>query len=364
MQTILYIPIEPISERYTEQWFRKFPEAFREAGYNVRVICGIPLLHDEIKVGTFLDVNSTTYYKWSQLQAISAAFHKGEIENGTIFFFGDIEFWGLEAIRLLADMNGIKVRITGFLHAASYTREDAFAIAAPYQQYTEVGWIASLDKVFVGSEYHKRAVITRRLQPLGAEHLAKRIVVTKNPVFTDEYHDFGNVPKQKKVLLTNRFDHEKRPDETLALFQKLKAAYPDWRFIVTTSRPKIRGNESDYKYLMRLVDFGIVEVKEGLTKEEYHRELAEAYMVVSHSPEENYGYCIAESIHYGCIPLLLQGASHDEFVGRDYLFSTIGTDFIAACRWMNRYEENNPIPLVLDTSGMQNIVRELKTLKV
>lgn len=364
MRTIIVLPIEPLAERYTEQWYRRFPEAFRAAGYDVQVIDGQPLLDNEIKVGAFLDINSTVAYKMSQLQAIAGMFHRREIADGTIFFFGDIEFWGLESVRLMADMNGIKIKMTGFLHAASYTMEDAFAIAAPYQRYTEVGWLAAMDKVFVGSVYHKRAIHTRRLVQVGAEPLGARIKVTGNPLFVDEYHDFGPLKKQKKVLLTNRFDHEKRPVETLRMFHELKCLHPDWEFVVTTGRQKLRGRPEDVAYANKLADIGVITIKEGLTKEQYHRELAESYMMVSHSIEENYGYCIAESIFYGCIPVLREGMSHNELVPPACLFvgDIEGPDVKLASHWMQQFDEPIGLTFALNTNGMQNILNEIASL--
>ncbi len=361
MAPIIYVPIEPLTERYTEQWYRKFPEAFRAAGHTVVIIDGKPLLQNEIKVGAFLDINSTVAYKNSQLQEIARMFHHGEIADGTIFFFGDVEFWGLESVRVMADLNKVRIHMTGFLHAASYTTEDAFAVAAAYQQFTEIGWFAALDKIFVGSLYHKRAVLSRRLVPMHAEYLARKFVVTKNPLFLDEYHDFGLVHKQQKVVLANRFDPEKRPSETLHLFERLKENYPDWEFTVITSRPTMRGSPGDMALLNRLLSERKITVKVGLTKEQYHRELAEAFMVVSHSIEENYGYIVAESIHYGCIPLLRSGLSHDEFVGSHYQFYNNVDAFAKATSWMECFDE--PLePLELDSSGMKNILREIATL--
>src|SRR5271154_5940689 len=171
MTTIYLVPIEPLTERYSESWYRNMPIAFEKAGFNVVVIDGEPLPNDEIKVGTFLDISSTCHYKSTQLQAISKLFHNKKVENGSVFFFADIEFWGIEQVRLLADMNNVQVFLTGFLHAASYTIGDAFEIAAPYQQFTEIGWVAALDKVFVGSEYHKDAFYERRLIPNGCDTL-------------------------------------------------------------------------------------------------------------------------------------------------------------------------------------------------
>jgi glycosyltransferase involved in cell wall biosynthesis len=362
---IWLVPIEPITERYTEQWYRRFPETFKRVGFSVTTIDGVPLLENEIKVGAFLDINSTVHYKMSQLQAIAKLFHNGQIKNGDIFFFGDIEFWGLESVRLMAQMNKVDVKITGFLHAASYTQEDAFAIAAPYQQFTEVGWLAALDKVFVGSLYHKQAFVTRRLGSKG-DALSDKIVVTSNPLFIDEYPSF-DVPKHKKVLLTNRFDHEKRPAKTLKLFTKLKAAFPDWEFVVTTGRPHIRGSNDDMLALNEAVSKGVVIVKAGLTKDQYHRELAEAYMMVSHSIEENYGYCVAEAIHYGCIPIVTRGLSHDELVTPTYQFEYHASpgydasDFDVAAKWMQRFNNGAPT-MKLDLSGMQNIINELLDL--
>ena len=373
MSKIWIFPIEPLTERYTEQWYYKFPQEFAAHGFDVYTVDGQALLENEIKVGAFLDINSTVHYKMTQLQSIASHFHNGRVKDGDIFFFGDIEFWGIESVRLMAQMNNITVRLTGFLHAASYTKEDAFSVAAPYQQYTELGWVAAMDKVFVGSHYHKEAFLERRVDSLGIDRklFADKIVVTQNPLFLDEYHDFGKVEKKKKVLLTNRFDREKRPGLTLELFEHLHKLFPDWEFVVTTGRMKIRGHDEDIRLLQRLEEKGIVTIKAGLTKEQYHRELAESYMMVSHSIEENYGYCIAEAIHYGCIPILTKGLSHDELVTPKYQFdthydeiygSTKGlTDIDVCAHWMQRFGEPQPV-MPLNTSGMQNIINELKTL--
>ena len=173
---LILVPLESLTERYTEQWARHLPVEFANSGYRVQVVEGIPLLDNEIKVGTFLDITSTCHYKAVQLQRISNMFSTGQVEQGASFFFSDIEFWGVEQVRLLARMHGINIKMYGFLHAASYTKDDAFAVAADFQRFTEVGWIAAFDKVFVGSEYHKRAVVNRRLKPLNAVTLADRIV--------------------------------------------------------------------------------------------------------------------------------------------------------------------------------------------
>lgn len=363
---LIIVPIEPLEERYSASWYRNFPELFRAYECSVRVVDG-KALEDTVKVGTFLDINSTVHYKMTQLQEIARMFHAGEVEQDTVFFFGDVEFWGLESVRLLAQMNGVRIKMCGFLHAGSYTKEDAFAIAAPYQKYTEVGWAAALDKVFVGSEYHQETFFKRRLAPLGeqAKQLVTKLIVTKNPLFMNDYpvrRPFAQ--KQKKVLLTNRFDSEKRPGETLSLFQALKAEFPDWEFVITTGRSALeRSNAPDLVRRARALEqAGVVTIKDGLTKDQYHNELSEAAVMVSHSIEENYGYCIAEALLYGVVPLLRRGLSHDEFVEDDLrlLFDTEQSpdnDLMKARNLLRSFgTESWPHPPKLDTSGARSIV--------
>lgn len=318
--TLWYVPIEPFPGRYTESWYHNFPPAFWSHFGSVSVIDGEPLSH-EIRVGTFLDMCSTVHYKASQLQTIARLFDAGQIQHGDVFFFGDIEYWGLESIRLMADMCKVRVGITGFLHAASYTRGDAFAIAAPYQRFTEVGWIASLDEVYVGSHYHKCAVSERRLEAVHAHHLIEKVHDTGNPFFVSDYDrirqelERDTAPRAHRVLFPNRFDSEKNAAASVVLAEQLATEDPSLEILFTTSHATLRSNDASALDLLRGVTDRCpnVKVREGLSKDEYHRLLGTSIAMVSLSLEENFGYCIAESLYYGCIPILPHCASHPEF---------------------------------------------------
>lgn len=312
------IPIEPLTERYTESWYRNIPELFNDIP--TTVIDGQPLVEDDIKVGAFLDINSTVHYKMTQLQKISALFNKGMIKNGDVFFFYDMEFWGLESIRLMADMNKVSIKICAFLHAASYTKGDAFEIASPYQQYTEIGWYKAVDRIFVGSEYHKNIFWERRVLPiLGDEEFSNycnKVIVTTNPIFEQDYCN-TNISwgeKDNTVLLCNRLDKEKGVFDSLRTMETLKREFPDWTFRVCTSRKTLRSNDpSIIDYALQLQKRGIIDIRYGLSKKEYHEELRKAKFVISDSPEESFGICIAETLVYHGVPVLLYGASHPEF---------------------------------------------------
>lgn len=325
---IFLIPLEPLSERYTESWYRHIPEVFRDrfAQDNVVLIDG-SALNDFVDVGTFLDLNSSAHYKSEQLKQIAHLFHKRIVNDGDIFFVFDIQFPGIETIRLLADLQGIKIRLFGFCHASSYTFEDFMSPAGSYLQYFELGWLASFDLIFVGTEYHKRAIIERRIDPLvvseaDRKKMSNKIVVTGNPLFLSDYELIDKrVPKKKQLIISNRFDWEKRPNLSLDFCYLLKRRVPDLRIVVTTSRPEFKSNKKWLVEMARCMEKdGIIEIHDGLTKKEYHTLLAESKIFLTNTIEENFGYCLIEAILHNTYPIAENKYSHPELLMNDRWF--------------------------------------------
>ncbi len=330
MRNLFILPIEPLEERYTGEWYKFLPSAFAAHGFNVMQIDGESLT-DAVETGTFLDMNSTIFYKAAQMQKVAMMFRKKQIKNGDVFFVSDLEFWGIESLRLMAQINGVDIKIYGFLHAASYTKEDAFEVAAPYQKYTELGWLKAVDGIFVGSNYHKKAIMERRVIPFADEadvkEIEKKIIVSGNPLFRDAYDlsDYNPANKKNKIVITNRFDYEKRPDQSLMTALLIKERMPDVEIVVTTSRPKFKSNQQWLVDIARMYERqGLITIKEGLTKKQYHDELKTAKVMLSNSIEENFGYCVVEAIMFGVAPILTRGLSHNELVGNfdNFLFDT------------------------------------------
>jgi glycosyltransferase involved in cell wall biosynthesis len=328
MLNIIYVPIEPLEERYSASWYKNIPAFFnRKLGIGKVTVIDGETLTSTVEVGAFLDMNSTVYYKSTQMRVISKMFHEKQIKDGDIFFIADLEFWGIEALRLLAQLNNVKIVITGFLHAASYTTEDAFAVAGYYQKYTELGWLAACDYVYVGSDYHKSAIIARRIQPYAAlneqSDLMGKIKVVGNPLFASDYQDF-NSTKKFQLILTNRPDWEKRPNMSLTFAYLLKRRFPELSVVVTTSRATYRSNKqwiSDYA--KALEKDKVLTIYENLTKEEYHRLLSESMFFLTNSIEENFGYCVVEAMLYNVFPLVPNSCSHPELVNhhKEFIFN-------------------------------------------
>lgn len=321
MNKLFYVPIEPLDERYSSQWYRQFPIEFKKAKLNVEVIDG-EVLTDVIEVGSFLDVNSSAYYKSEQLKRIALLFYERKINNGDKFFFGDIEFNGIETVKYLADLQNIKIQLYGFLHAGSYTKEDFMQKATPYAKYFELGWLKIFDKIFVGTQYHKDAVYNRRIMPFANEldkkELHDKIIVTGNPIFKSEYKVCSTVKKKNQIIISNRFDYEKRPNLSLDFAYMIKKRIPDVNIIITTGRPVFRSNKDWLiEYAKELEKDGIVTIYSGLSKSEYHTFLAESKVMLTNTIEENFGYCVVEACFYNTYPLCPNDYSHPELLNND-----------------------------------------------
>jgi glycosyltransferase involved in cell wall biosynthesis len=310
-RVIYYLPIEPLDERYTEQWYRWFPAEFQRQGLAYQVIDGEPLV-DEVQVGTFLDVNSTLHYKAEQLKRVARLFHGKQVKDGDVFLVADVEFWGIESIRYLAVLNKVNVRMVGFVHAGSYTVEDFMEPCAPFASHYECAWGAVFDVLCVGSDYHKKALVTKR----GV--LESKIQVTGNPYDLSEVKALVGPlgTSRARVIHTNRPDPEKRPGLTLDLFERLHLAHPTWELMVTTSR-KTWGRGALRERALALQDRGVVVVREAISKAEYLGLLAGSRVMTGNTIEENFGYCVLEAMALDTIPVIPDLGSHPELVDGD-----------------------------------------------
>ena len=322
------LPLEPMEERYTGQWWEWLPKSLGVGFDNVTVIAG-QALRDRITVGAFLDLNSTAHYKATQLARVAQLFAAGSVKSGDAFWVSDIEFWGIESIRYLARLQGIKVFMFGFLHAASYTTEDFMAPMADIGAYLEPAWVAAFDRVYVGSEYHKYRVTQARLSaaPFGYAPLGERIVVTGNPWRTREVAYGAGARKFEDrdidICFPHRPDREKRPGVFLraALSMQrhrgnaLKIAFTTGRESYTSTNDPLFIEE-----VKKAQDSGLVEIHTNLNRPRFYDILGRSKVVVSTAIEENFGYAMLEGMAMGAIPVMPYNYSYPELVAKDRRF--------------------------------------------
>lgn len=332
---MLYVlPLEPLEERYTEQWYRWFAEDCEELGIDYTYIDGLQLGNGTVEVGTVLDAASTCHWKAIQLSKVCRLFKDRKIVDGDKFFTMDMWMPGLEAIPYMATLYGLDVKLYAFLHAGSYTEEDFAAPMHMWAKHFERGWYCACSKIFVGSYYHKYKFRNRRLPGCTGND----IVVTGNPIKYKEMPEINLAQRENIIIFTHRWDKEKRPDRFVRVMRALWELRQDFQVAITTSRPTFRSNDPSLLHVLNNVKFPY-EIKVALSKQDYYNELNKAKVFVSTTVEENFGYCLVEALAMGVTPVVTAGLSHTEIVGEEFTWESINDCVMRCCYYLDA-----PIP--------------------
>lgn len=317
---LIWLPLEPLEERYTADWSVWFPQEFHRLGIDFLTVEGRPLT-SYIETGRFLDVFGTIYYKSTQMAQVAKLMRSGSIESGDIIFDADLWRPGLEAIPYMAQLAGLDIKVVGILHAGTYDPHDFTAQAGLglWAEQIENGWLSFIDTVFVGSVFHKELLERNR-------DVKCSIKVTGLPFYGAKLRRrFPITSKEPIVVFPHRLDPEKNPH----LFDELESAVGAGRFVKT------------------------VDVWEG-SKTTYYELLSKSTVAVSFADQETFGYAIAESVALGCTPVLPRRLSYPEIYPEEYLFDTF-EEAVA----MTRYYLENPKPCPEVTFPYANAIERM-----
>lgn len=307
---IIFVPIEPLEERYSANWLRWFPMEFKKANIDFHTVNPNPL-SDKIRDGRFLDVSGTNYYKAMQLAEICKRFYEGDIKDSDVFLFADIWFPGIEMLAYIRDGMGRKFKITGILHAGSYDPHD-FLTQKGMQWWAkpiEEGWFRFIDKFFIATEFHKRLLYTTRdMDP-------NKMVVTGHPT----YYEQRSKLKENIVVFPHRLDQEKNPllFERMLVSLNLHRNYDNWSFVKTKDV--------------------------CTTKQEYYDMLERAKVAVSFADQETWGNAMQEAIFARCIPIVPNKLSYVEMYDPIFQFSSFNEAVDMVRQFSQGYKEYLPV---------------------
>jgi len=277
--TVWILPLEPLDERYTEDWYSLIPQEFGKRFDNVRMLKG-ERLEQKIETGRFLDVHGTIHWKMTQMADVARLFKARAVKDGDAFFECDIWRPGLESIRYMSALSGLKVYLFGIAHAGTYDPHD-FTTQAGLSyigEYCEKSWIACCDLVFVSVPFHKRliqdthkAVPDWKLSVTGLPHYPSRI----RDAYKNTYGDFVPVEgRSNAVVFPHRLDPEKRPYLFDRILEYVKQYVPNVEGFKSRSKPR--------------------------TKLEYYGLLGQSKVAVSFALQETFGYGMLEAEACGC----------------------------------------------------------------
>lgn len=290
---VFYVPIEPYEERYTEQWYRWYKQAFEELGQDYEYIDGESIA-TKIQTGSVLDAYGTNYYKASQLMKIIEKLQKGEIGDDDVIFFADLWFPGIESLQYIRDITKGKWKIVGILHAGTWDKADFTYREGmkPWAADIESGWLKFFDKVFVATHFH-RNLITKANKGLDKG----KIVVTGLPFDVDDVtKGFKRVEKKNQVVFPHRLDAEKQPERFDELTHTTRHTAKNTGFVFLKSKEITK------------------------TKKQYYKLLNESKIAVSFALQETFGYAMLEALAFRCIPVVPNRLSYKEmaFYGVKY----------------------------------------------
>ena len=282
------IPIEPLEERYSEQWLRWTKAYLKKTCLRKDYRIINPPAYKSISRGAFLDVVNTNVYKNAQLKIILGMFQKNQVKDGDIFWFHDMWFPGLEMLAYIRDALGLKIKIYGMLHAGTYDPHDFLAKKGmrKWGKYQESAWFNIVDGIFVATNFHKKLI---KKNSTGIS--AKKIHVTGFPMYAEEFAIPQNAydERDKIIVFPHRLDKEKQPD----LFDEFK-------------------QEMLEKYLWSR-EYEFIKTKDVChTKEEYYALLRRAEYAVSFALQETWGIATQEAVLCGCIPVVPNRLSYSE----------------------------------------------------
>lgn len=270
MKKVWLLPLEKYEERYTEQWYRWFPYGLKKNKIPFSIVKGKSLT-SKIKTGKVLDVYGTNFYKVTQLENLIILLEAGKIKDNDIIFATDLWYPGIEILQYIKDMTRNKVRIVGILHAGTWDKKDfTYQVGmARWGRHLERSWLEIFDKVFLGSEFHKKMILNT------FKGLDKNKFVVRGIPFN--YKEAVRVRKKENIIVfPHRLDVEKRPDKFDKLKKDLKGS--KWKLIKTKEVCK--------------------------TKNDYYKLLGKSKIAVSFAEQETFGFAMLEAMANGCMPLV------------------------------------------------------------
>jgi len=296
--TVFLVDLEAVETRYTGQWKTHVPNLLKEHGHVVHIIDGPIDIPSATTPGAFLNFGGTNIYKARQVELIGRLFCDGAVKSGDHFIFTDAWHPGIINLKYMSELLGIPVKIHALWHAGSYDPQDFLGRLVgdkPWVRYAEKSFFHAIDYNYFATDFH----IDMFEENLFAGEVDKsKIVRTGWPM---EYMPaaleiFKELPKRDLIL----FPHRIAPEKQVEIFRDLKAALPQYEFIVCQDTP--------------------------LTKVQYHALLASAKIVFSANLQETLGISMYEGALLGAIPLVPDRLSYSEMFSKIWKYPSAWTE--------------------------------------
>jgi glycosyltransferase involved in cell wall biosynthesis len=305
MSKLIYIPLEHIDGRYTVHLDRDIENYLIASGRQyVKVM---PTTETPpLPKGMFLNAPFTSKFKSLQMAEIASMYERGEIQDSDQFFFSDLWFPGLEHLAYMNYFCKVKPRITGIIHAGSFTDTDFVRDLERWAKNFEDIIFDISDKVYVASEFIKNDILKKRIIQ---EH---KLVVSGLPLDFAGLDRYSGMSTKKDIVVFNgRLCDEKQP----------------WLFDELARQVKQRlGDQIQFVKTQEM----------NLDKDQYYSLLSSSKAVVSYALQENFGFGIAEATYLGCQPVLPDRLVYPELYPKEFLYDRFEQSVDMVCEIIQR----------------------------
>ena len=297
MKQIIIMALEPIAQRYTEQWYYGLPKLLAEETYiRGRDIEIITLdgesIGGQVTTGAFLDFVGTNVWKSTQLAALAKLVQEGSVKDDAAIIWTDAWNPCILQARYMFDLMEKPVKMYGIWHAGSYDPNDFLGrIRSPWTVNTEKALYEALDFNMFATNYHvdlfMGGVFDNDLK-------SSKVLVSGQPhnLLHETLTNRPRAVKKRQVIFPHRDSVEKQP----SIFHDLARSMPDVKFVF----PLDNGAKP--------------------SKEEYYQLLEESTVMFSANLQETLGISAMEAVLLDTIPFLPTRLSYREMYSAKFLY--------------------------------------------
>jgi hypothetical protein len=306
MTNLIVFALEPLDNRYTQQWHECVPvvleKKVKAAQLNVKVIQvdGVQAATTTTS-GAFLNFSDTNRWKSTQLVEFLNMLDKGEITTNDVMLFTDAWNPVILQIKYIRDLMGYNWKIMGLWHAGSYDPTDilGYKMEKPWPHHTERALYYACDTNWYATDFH-RQMFLRNLGIPESDHGRAQLSGQPHDMIVDAMGKINLKAVNKSgVIWPHRYNVDKQPE----IAETLSAQF-DTPWCITQ--------------------------KLDLSKPEYYQKLSEASVMFSCSLHENLGISIMEGVMLDVIPVLPNRCSYTEMYMPDFLYPSAWTESWAA----------------------------------
>jgi len=300
MNTIWIIPIEPIDQRYTKQWYDNIPLVLqnqiseRDLNYRVVTVDGEDFKPDVRTEGAFLDFGATNVYKATQTAEVSKLFSNGKVKAGDKFLVTDAWNFIITPIKYMSDLLDIPVEIHSIWHAGAYDPSDilGYKMQPDWPNHVEKSWFHSSDYNYYATDFHKNMFLRNLNIPQGNYNKAIRSG-QPHELIVDGLTKYQDTAKTDSIMWPHRYNDDKQPEiaEDLAV---------DYDMIITQ--------------------------KMNLDKADYYATMSKCKAIFSCALHENLGISVMEAVLTGAIPIVPDRCSYAEMYLPEFKYPSEWTD--------------------------------------